>query len=180
MPPAAANVTVNNFEIGPCRVTYDGVDLGGTLSNVVVNFKYEKAKLMADQYGNTLLDEAISGMEVTVETEIAEVKDKDTLKKVFPNATLVTQVSPAAKALDWENQVSTRMLANAKVLQLHPLEYADAVLDYDWYFYQAMPSEESSYTLSPTEQGKMKIVWKVYLDLTQTPPKMFRIGDNTI
>ena len=92
MPPAAANVTVNNFEIGPCRVTYDGVDLGGTLSNVVVNFKYEKAKLMADQYGNTLLDEAISGMEVTVETEIAEVKDKDTLKKVHLNYVFLQNV----------------------------------------------------------------------------------------
>ena len=176
-----AVVTVNNFDIGPCRVTFDGVDLGGTLSNVVVNFKYEKAPLKADQHGTSLLDEAISGIEVTVETEVAEVKDKDTLKKVFPNSTLVSVAGPPAqKALDFEDQIATRMLANSKVLILHPLQYADANLDYDWYFYKAMPSEESSYTLGPSEQGKMKIVWKVYLDLTQTPPKMFRIGDNTI
>ena len=178
MAASAANVTVSNFDIGPCRVTYNSQDLGGTLSNVVVNFKYSKVALKADQYGDTLLDEAINGIEVTIETEIAQIKDKDILDKVFPSATLVT--SGLQKAVDFKDQTALRMLATSTVLQLHPLQYADAVLDYDWYFYKAMPSEESSYTLGPAEQGKMKITWKVYLDTSVSPPVMFRIGDHNI
>jgi len=177
MAASSATVSVTNFDIGPCRVTYNAQDLGGTLSNVVVNFKYEKAPLKADQYGSALLDEAISGIEVTVETEIAEVKDKAILAKVFPTA---TYTSTGTKALDFEDQIALRMLSNSALLVLHPLQYADANKAQDWNFYKAMPSEESSYSLSPSEQGKMKIVWKVYMDLTQTPARMFRYGDEAV
>lgn len=179
MPSSNATVTVSKFDIGPCRVNYDAIDLGGTLGNVTVTFKYEKADMKADQAGTTILDQAVSGLDVTVETEVAEVTDKDMLTKVFPNATLV--VDGLQKALDFGNQVGERMLATkAKVLILHPLNQADAVKDNDWYFYKAAPTEESSYVFSPTDQGKMKIVWRILLDLTQDPPVMFRMGDNTI
>lgn len=179
MPSSNANVTVSKFDIGPCRVTYDGLDLGGTLSNVTVAFKYEKADMKADQAGTTILDQAVSGLDVTVETEIAEVTNNDVLKKIFPNATPVEVGSN--KALDFGNQVGERMLATkAKILILHPLNQTDAELTHDWYFYKAAPTEESSYVFSPTDQGKMKIVWRILLDLTVDPPVMFRLGDNTI
>lgn len=179
MPSSNATVTVSKFDIGPCRVTYDGLDLGGTLSNVTVNFKYEKADMKADQAGTTILDQAVSGLDVTVETEIAEVTNNDVLKKIFPNATPVED-SPK-KALDFGNQVGERMLATkAKELILHPLNMADAELGHDWTFYKAAPTEESSYVFSPTDQGKMKIVWRVLLDLTVDPPVMFRLGDSSI
>lgn len=179
MPSSNATVTVSKFDIGPCRVTYDGVDLGGTLGNVTINFKYEKADMKADQAGTTVLDQAVSGLDVTVETEVAEITDKAMLAKVFPNATVVTVLTQTA--LDFGNQVGERMLATkANVLILHPLNQADAALDNDWYFYKAAPTEESSYVFSPTDQGKMKIVWRILLDLTVSPPVMFRLGDNTI
>lgn len=179
MPSSNANVVVSKFDIGPVRVTFDDLDLGGTLDNATVQFKYEKADMKADQAGTTILDQAVSGLDVTVETAIAEVTNIDVLKKIFPNATPVE--AGANKALDFGNQVGERMLATkSKVLILHPLNRTDADLTQDWYFYKAAPTEESSYVHSPTEQGKMKIVWRILLDLTQDPPVMFRRGDNTI
>lgn len=178
MPSSNATVTVSKFDIGPCRVTFDGTDLGGTLDNVTVNFKYEKADLKADQFGTTILDQAVSGLDVTVETAVAEVTDHAMLEKIFPNATPVT--GPPL-SLDFGNQVGERMLATkAKVLILHPLNQTDATLANDWYFYKAAPTEESSYGFSPTEQGKMKLVFRILMDASVTPPVMFRLGDNTL
>ena len=173
-----ASVTTNKMDIGPCQVFWDGDDLGGTLGNVTVNFKYEKAPLKADQTGSALLDEAISGMEVTIETEFAQVRDKTQLQKLFPNAD-IGGTTPHF-FIDFKDKVATRQLPLAKQLILHPIVEADASKDYDWCFYKAVPSEESQYVFSPTEQAKLKIVWKVYLDLSVTPGQIFRMGDKTL
>ena len=173
-----ATVTTSKFDIGPCQVFYDGDDLGGTLGNCTVNFKYDKADLKADQTGTAILDQAVSGIDVTIETEFAQVRDKVQLQKLFPNAAIAG--TTPNEYIDFKDKVANRMLALAKVLKLHPLVEADAGLNYDWVFWKAAPTEESSYVFSPTEQGKMKIVWRVYLDLSVTPGRMFRMGDATL
>jgi len=174
-----AVIAVSNMDIGPCQVFWDGDDLGGTLDNVVINFKYEKAPLKADQTGSALLDEAISGMEVTIETSFTQTRDKELLQKLFPNAD-IGGTTPNF-FIDWKDKVATRMLSSfAKVLKLHPIVEADASKNQDWNFYKAVPSEESSYTFGPADQAKMKIVWKVYLDLSVTPGRIFRLGDATL
>jgi hypothetical protein len=167
------------MDIGPCQVYWDGDDLGGTLGNVTINFKYEKAPFKADQTGSALLDEAISGMEVTVETEFTQTRDKVLLSKLFPDATL-GGTSPN-QFLDFKDSVAARQLVpNAKILKLHPIVEADASENYDWVFWKAVPSEESTYVFSPSDQAKMKIVWKVYLDLSVTPGRIFRMGDDDL
>lgn len=173
-----ANVVVSQMDIGPCLVTWNGQDIGGTLDNVVVNFKYDKAPLKADQSGTALLDEAISGMEVTIETSFTQTRDKTILALLFPDATFLG--SNPNLYLDFKDKVATRQLSQAAALNLHPLVEADASLNFDWTFWKAMPSEESSYTFGPAEQAKMKIVWKVYLDLSVTPGRIFRMGDATL
>lgn len=171
-------VDVAKLDIGPCRVTFDATDLGATLDNVVVNFALKKADMKADQYGDTLLDQAISGMEVTIETSVAEIRDKDKLKKVFPS---LTMIGTSPDALEMVDKIATRQKALAKALTLHPIvEGADTNVDFDYHFYLALPTEESAYTFSATEQGKMKIVWKVLLDTSTTPARMFRYGDKDL
>lgn len=172
-----ATVTASKMDIGPCQVFFDGDDLGGTLDNVVVNFKYEKAPLKADQHGSALLDEAISGIEVTIETSWAEVRNKTLLAALFPDADHTVD-SPKDK-LVFADKVAARALPGAKALKLHPLVEGDSSLNFDWVFFKARPSEESSYTFGPAEQGKLKIVWKVYLDESTTPKRLFLIGDPT-
>ena len=73
-----ATVTPGNMELTPCRVKFKGpgalsfVDLGGTLGNVNVKFKFEKADIKADQFGSTVLDRRVKGIMGTIETELAE------------------------------------------------------------------------------------------------------------
>ena len=74
-----ATVTTSNMELTPMRVTYNGVDLGGTLANVVISAKYAKSNILADQSGSTVRDRRVSGVEITVTTELSEIKNKDIL-----------------------------------------------------------------------------------------------------
>ena len=173
-----ALATVTNLDIGPCTVNFDGVDLGGTLENATITFKYDKADMKADQYGTSLLDQAVSGMEVTIETSLAETRDKDKLAKVFPNATMV---GTSPDALAFNDKVATRMEPLSGILILHPIvEGAATNENFDYYFYKAVPTEESSYVFSPTDQGKMKIVWRVLLDTSTDPARIFRYGDKDL
>lgn len=173
-----ANVVVSNLDIGPCQVTFGTTDIGATLGNVAIKFKYDKADMKADQTGTAILDQAISGMKVTIETEFAETRDKTIMALLFPDA--IFQGSAPHLYLTFKDKTAVRQLANALPLILHPIVDAAASHDQEWYFYKAVPTEDSSYTFSPTEQGRMKIVWEVYLDLSVTPGQIFRYGDHSL
>src|SRR4030067_2166776 len=113
MPLSNANVTTSQMELGPCRVTYKGVDLGGTLSNVTVRATYEKADILADQSGTTVRDRRVSGLTIQVETELTEIVVKNNWKVVFPHALLVT--SGPNKQITFPNNVGDGDLANSGI-----------------------------------------------------------------
>lgn len=187
MPPTSIpSIDVSQMELTPCQVFFQGpgataeVDLGGTLGNVVIGAKYMKAEKKADQLGETVLDRSVSGTEVTVTTELAEIKDKDIWKVVFPHATLIE--SGGDKALEFRSNVGDSDLANAGQLRLHPMSVASGVVDFDHTFYKAVANAESELVLSPTEQSKLKIIWNVLPDFSVTGqhPRFYRYGDTTL
>ena len=67
-----AVVTTTSMELTPARVTFDGVDLGGTLGNVVIKPVFAKnGEIKSDQTGSdTVLDRRVTGTSCTVETII--------------------------------------------------------------------------------------------------------------
>jgi hypothetical protein len=172
-----ATVTTSNMELTPMRVSFDGVDLGGTLGNVVISAKYAKSNILADQSGSTVRDRRVSGVEITVTTEVSEIKNKDIWKVVFPHATLV---STGTAALDFNDNIGDSDSANAAVLLLHPLSKADSDLTTDYTFYKAVASAESSITYGPNEQARLKIVWNILPDESATPNQFFRFGDPAV
>ena len=172
-----ATVTTSSMELTPVRVKFDSVDLGGTLGNAVLTFKYTKADIKADQLGTTVLDRRVSGLEVSVTTEIAETQNKDNWKVVFPHGTLIPT---STAAFDFNSAVGDGDLSNAKELKLHPLSQPDATVAYDYTFFKACASADSTLTLGPTEQARLKIVWNVLPDTSATPAKFCRYGDTTI
>jgi hypothetical protein len=172
-----ATVTTSSMELSPMRVTFDGVDLGGTLGNCVISAKYAKSPILADQSGSTVRDRRVSGVEITVTTEITEIQNKDVWKVVFPHATLV---GTGTKALDFVENIGDGDLSNAAALVLHPLSKADADLTTDYTFYKAVASAESSITYGPNEQARLKIVWNILPDESATPNQFFRFGDPAV
>lgn len=173
-----AAITVPDLDIGPCKVLFDGVDLGATLDNVVISMKYDKAPMKADQTGTLVLDDAVSGMEITVKTSIAETRRKALWAAMFPSADLAG-VAPNDH-LTFADKVALRSLSRAKVLILKPMVENAVTLDLDHYFYKALPTEESVLTKGPGEQDKLPIVWRIYPDTSVLPFRLYRFGDNTL
>lgn len=182
--PTYPNVTVDQMELTPCIVKFKKpgdltyTDLGGTLDNVKVAVQYMKSPIKADQFGQTDLNSKVSGFACTVETAIAEVKDLELLKVIFPHATIVG-TSPNF-ALDFKTQIGDDDLTNAGELLLHPQSAGDTDESHDFLFFKATATAQSEYVFSPTEQTKMKIVWKIYPDTSVTPAKFLRYGDKDI
>lgn len=178
MPVSFASVTPGNMELTPCRIKYDGVDLGGSLGNVKVNVTYDKADIKADQFGTSTLDRVNSGLNVSIETELVEYQNKDILKVVFPNA--IELVSGMNKAAYFVSKVGEHDLSLAKQLILHPLSKQDADLSGDWLFYQAVADGKSVITFGPQEQIKLKLLWNVYIDTSVQPARFCFHGDPSI
>jgi len=177
-PVSFANLSPGQFELTPCRVTYKGVDLGGTLGNVIVKIEDASAEMKADQLGNTIIDKVISGFKVTIETEIAETKLKDNWKVVFPSHKLVTQGGNSI--LYFDSTVGTHLRDLAGQLILHPLSKPDSDLSTDILVFLATAMGNSGITFSPTEQQKLKVTWEMYPDFSTLPPRFMIYGDPAV
>jgi len=176
------NITISNMELTPMMVKFKqnatdvaATDIGGTLDNVVITAKYGKAEIKADQLGLSVLDRRVNEITVSVTTSITEVQDKETLKILFPHATLVS--SGGNFALDFKTNVGDGDLSNAGELTLHPLSKDVSDVSTDWTFYKACASAESEFSYGPSEQVKAKIVWNILPDTSVTPYRWFRYGD---
>lgn len=172
-----ATVDATKMELTPMQVKFkppgamSAIDVGGTLSNVVIETKYEKAEIKADQYGTTVLDRRVKGLMVTVTTELTEVQTKAIWKYVFPHATVGTDT------VDLVSAIGDGDLVNAGELTLHPLSKAPTDVDFDYTFFKACSSAETSVTYGPDQQARLKIVWNILPDTSVTPARFYRYGD---
>ncbi len=179
-----ATVTPSNMELTPCQVSWKGpadsvfTDLGGTLGNVSVKMKFDKAEIKADQFGKSVLDRRVSGVSATVEFEIAEVQNKDLWKIIFPHAN--KQTVTGQTIVDFTSMMGDSDLALAGQLKLHPLSKAATDENSDLYAWKACATAESDYIFSPEGQTKMKLVFNIYLDTTTSPARLLRYGDKDV
>ena len=173
-----ATVTTTNMELTPMIVKFGAsgsqADLGGTLGNVVITAKYNKADIKADQSGISVRDRRVSGVEVSVTTELTEVQNKDTWAVVFPHATFVG--SGTTGNMIFAANIGDGDLSNAKVLTLHPMSKGVSDFSCDYTFYKATASAESTITYGPTNQAALKIVWNILPDESTTPNRWFKYG----
>lgn len=175
-----ANIVTSEMELTPMQVIFDGIDLGATLSGVVISASYKKSPLLADQSGSTVRDRRVSGIEITVKTELAQVQNKDIWKVVFPHSTKEGTGTEALAAIDFKDAIGQGDQANAFQLVLHPLSKDVADVSTDYTFFKAVASAESEITYGPEEQAKLSIVWNILPDESATPNKFFRYGDPAV
>jgi hypothetical protein len=175
--PSVPTITTTNLELSPCIVTFNGTVLGATLGNVVITTKYMHADLKADQTGLTVLDRAVNGIEVTVTTELAEFRDKTKWEVVFPHATKLTT---GGTAIEFKERTGLFYADYAHKLKLHPIHSDPADADNEHIFYKAVSTEESGFTFGPSEQARLKIVWLCLPDISVSPYRFYRFGDEAV
>jgi hypothetical protein len=177
-PQSFANVNPNYLELSACRVTYKGIDLGGTSGNVVVKMEQALSDIKVDQYGSTVIDKRVSGFKYTVDLEIDEIKYKDNWKIIFPSVLVPEQ--GGQKSVYFDSQMSYSQRSNAGALVLHPLSVPDTDKSEDFFFWLASAEAKTDFTYSPSEQVKLKISFTIYPDFTTTPARFFMFGDPAV
>lgn len=186
MSTSSAVVSTPNMELTPMRVSFKGpgagsfVDLGGTLGNVKVMVEFKKAEIHADQSGKTVRDRRVSALNISVETELAQIRDKNIWKTVFPHGQLVTDGITGHQMIYFVNQIGDSDLANSGQLKLHPLSLLDSDLSGDYLFYLACADAKSEVVYGPEEQTKLKVIWNILPDATTNPERFMIHGDATI
>lgn len=172
-----STITPGNFDLGPCRVTLGGVDLGGT-DKCTLKIEEKTSPIKADQLGETDIDDRVSGLKISVETALDEVLLKSNWKAVFRAHKLVTSGGQTSFYID--SQIGASMLDLAQTLVLHPLGKADSDLSADVKIYLATAIPSSEIVNSSGEQKKLKVTFKVYPDFTTTPPRFMIYGDPSV
>jgi len=94
-----------NIQLGPCRVRWGGIDLGLTKGGVEVEVTTDTKEVMVDQFGNTPVNEYITGRKLSVKCPFAET-DIDTLHTLMRNsgATLVDDGAKATGTIVFSGQ----------------------------------------------------------------------------
>src|SRR5271165_7098147 len=147
-----ATINPVNFELTPCRVTYNGVDLGATKGNVKVAIEEKLSKLTADQLGDTMIDQRSSGFNAKVETTLDEINLKSNWLVVFPMHKLYTDPITGKQSFFFDSQVGASQRSFAAPLILHPLSRPDTDKSGDILIYLATAEAKSGVTFSPSEQ----------------------------
>lgn len=172
-----ATINPGYFELTPCRITYGGTDLGGT-DKVSVKIEEKLAPLKADQEGDSIIDQKVSGFKITVETALDETLLKANWKVVFAAHKLVTQGGQSSFYFD--QQIGQSMRALAKSLVLHPLSKVDSDKSADINIYLATANPSSTIDFSSQDQQKLKVTFDVYPDFSTQPARWMLYGDPDI
>jgi hypothetical protein len=100
------------LELGPCKVEFNGTDLGKTLGGVVVRFKDDYVDLKSDQFGTAPEDTVITGSSAELDVPLAELD----FAKI---ATILNQeLIGASSGVIGENNVGTSLKAAGAELVL--------------------------------------------------------------
>jgi hypothetical protein len=175
MSTSTANVSPQDIPLTPMRVTWNGVDLGGTTDHCTVSIKYAMANIEVDQFGKTILDTVVSGMAFHVKLTLAESRNADKWAVAFPSMHEV--INSGVKSMYADMQVGDHLLAKAKTLVLHPLERADADLNGDFTFTKAICQNASEVKYGPDKQTGLTVEFMVFPDTSVSPAKFMIFGD---
>lgn len=81
--------STDNVKLGVCSVLFDGINLGLTKGGVEVEVTTSTHEVLVDQYGQTPVNELVTGRKVTAKVPLAETT-LENLLAIMPGASLVT------------------------------------------------------------------------------------------
>lgn len=177
MSTSTANVDPTQIPLTPMRVTWNGVDQGGTTDHCTISIKYQMANIEVDQFGKTVIDQVVSGIAFHVKTVLAESKNADKWAVAFPSMHEV--VNGGVKSMYADMQVGDHLLAKAKQLVLHPLERPDSDKNGDFTFFKAVCINASEVKYGPDKQTGLAVEFMIYPDTSVSPAKFMIYGDTT-
>lgn len=168
----------NNIKLGTCRISYDGVDLGLTAGGVEVTVGTTTHETKVDQYGDTVVNEFVTGRSCTVIAPLVETTI-DNLIKIMPGATKVVDGSDLTKIrVDVRSGVGISLRHGAKELVLHPIALPDTDVSEDFIVPIAGVAGALNFAYKLDQERVFNTEFKAYPDHAKDG-LLFQIGDKT-
>lgn len=165
---------ITNVQLGVCSVTYNGIDLGHTKGGVEVSYEPVYADMTVDKYGETLVNQVLTGEKLTAKVPLAEFTVAN-LKTAVPNATYAGAGN--ARVLIGKS-AGAKQTANAYQLVLHPT--AEGTRRHDVVLYKAVVSSQVVIAHKNDEQKIIEVEFTALLDETKSDGNYLGlIGDST-
>jgi hypothetical protein len=166
-------ITPANIQLTPCRVTFNGVDLGGTEGGVTINPKYKISDITVDQYGDTVVDGVVSGQHYNTKFVLAESKFLPNWKVAFPHAKLLT----GNTNVYFDMQIGDKLSNHAFPLILHPLSNVDADLSGDLLCYKAVAMSATEIKFGHDKQIGLSVEMTILPDTSVVPARFVMLGN---
>ncbi|MBA8881728.1 hypothetical protein [Phyllobacterium myrsinacearum] len=170
---AGPTSSTENVKLGVCTVLFNAEDLGFTKGGVEVEVTTDTHEVTVDQFGDTPIDELVTGRKVTVKVPLAETT-LDNLVRIMPGATLIVDgTDPKKRQVVVDTGVSISLLSIAKKLVLRP---KGTTGEEDFTIFKAMTAGAISFAYQSDTERVFNVSFKGYADATG---KLFALGDTT-
>lgn len=165
---------VTNVKVGPCSVTFNGVDLGHTKGGAEVSYEPVYHDVMVDKYGETIVEKRLMGEKWTAKVPLAELTIVN-LRNAMPQTTFA---GAANTRITVGSAAGKKATDKAAVLVLHPLTENTRVRDI--VFYKAFVGSPVMLPHKVDEEAVFEVVFEALLDETRADGNYLGlIGDST-
>lgn len=162
---------IQNYQLGPCEVSFDGVALGYSKGGVEVTYEPEYHMATVDQYGNSPIDAFLIGEVWKAKVPLAE-STVDNLKVALPNGTEAV----TGERVTIGKKPGVRMSTLAKELVLTPTDgdKTDEIV-----FHTAIVLSPLTIISKPDEPKVYEVEFTALVDTSKADGNLFgHVGDS--
>lgn len=156
-----SELNVKNLRIGPCSVVWKSANLGFTLGGVKLTYERKFSDLKVDAYGDSPVDAALTGTNLTVSFKIAEPV-AEAIARLLPEGTSLTGANGQQVGFGAGEGASMRAYAGA--LTLHPLNKAATDTSEDVTLYLAYPAANTELNYEVNNQRAVSVEFRALVD----------------
>lgn len=154
----------NNIKLGTCKISFGGEDLGLTLGGVELTVETTTHETKVDQFGETVVNEIITGRNVSVSAPLAETT-LENLVRIMPGATLITDATdPTKKRVEIKTGIGESLMDSAMELVLHPIALPDSDVSEDVTIPKAATAGAMNFAYQLDQERVYNTEFKAYPD----------------
>ncbi len=155
-----------NIRLGTCKVFFNDQDLGLTIGGVELEVTTSTHETKVDQFGETVVEEIITGRNVKVTVPLGETT-LENMVRIMPGAKLVTDATdPTKKRVDVSVATGQSLLSTAKALRLHPVALPDTNKSEDVIIPKAGTAGAVQFSYKNDQERVYNVEFKAYPDTT--------------
>lgn len=166
---------ITKVKVGVCTVVYNGIDLGHTQGGVEVIYKPTHKDVMVDLYGDTKVEQFLTGEQLSAKVPLAEYTIAN-LRNSIPQAEFA---GAANSRITIGHKAGQSARADSYQLVLHPV--AEGTKAFDVVFYKAYVASQITLKHTNKDEKIIEVTFEALLDETRSDGNYLGlIGDSTL